>query len=78
MAYEVEKIEKEDFNSKEMTKMINMMVEKYKYMGILFEDIEFLYTLKFWYVFHVEVPVFANVSYNMGDPKVNIKTIEDR
>lgn len=47
-------------------------------MGILFENINFLYELKFWFVFHVEVPVFANVSYNMGDPKINIKTIEDR
>ena len=47
-------------------------------MGILFENISYLYNLKFWYVFHVEVPVFANASYNMGDPKINIKTIEDR
>lgn len=29
-------------------------------------------------MFHIDKPVFANISYNLGDPKLNIKTIEDK
>lgn len=29
-------------------------------------------------LYHIDKPVFANISYNLGDPKLNIKTIEDR
>jgi len=37
-----------------------------------------LYQLKNVPVFHIDKPVFANISYNLGDPKLNIKTIEDK
>lgn len=47
-------------------------------MGILMEDIKCIKDFKFIYIFHVEIPVFANVSFNMGNPKVNIKTIESK
>lgn len=58
--------------------MIAELENKFKQMGIIIEDRNYFYQLKYWFVFNVEIPVFANVSFNMGDPKINIKTIEDK
>lgn len=58
--------------------MIDNLEKNYKRMGILFESINSLKDYKYIYVFNVEIPVFQNLSFNHGNPKLHIKSIEQK
>lgn len=58
--------------------MLKDMIEEFRYKGIVFENPDYFYHLKNIPIIHIDKPVFANISYNLGDPKLNIKTIEDK
>ena len=78
LSYEVEKIDKEKLEDEKFQKLLKNLYEEYYQMGIILEGTGNLDQLKFFYNFHVEIPVFQNISFNMGNPTINLKTIENK
>lgn len=79
LSYQIDLLEQDrPQDQAELQKLLPVLVQGCLDMGLQLEDPSFLHRLKNVPVFHVDKPVFANISYNLGDPKVHIKTIEDK